>query len=56
MLYQVVNLAVKWGDAFQGRKFELQPHKGRSICSKAAGVEVKGSGNKGGTDLGEMLN
>lgn len=55
MLYQGVNLAVKGGDTFQGRKVELQPHKGRSICSKAAGVEVKGSGNKGGTDLGEML-
>ena len=44
------------GDRFQGRKFELQPHKGRWTCSKAAGVEVKGSeNNNGGTDLGEML-
>lgn len=45
-----------WRERFQGRKFELWPHKRRSKYSKAASVEVKGSGNgKGGTDLREML-
>lgn len=41
MLFKGVKLSVK-GGRFQGRKLELQPRKGRSTCSKAAGVEVRG--------------